>query len=265
MLNGMLPRPSPGTSWLSVYCPQIPIYLFLFYSWLLLHSPGRLLLTCCNGFPNKKAVLYRATSWQAEELGNLCQSQHRTSGRCGKKGCGIYSICVTAHHLFFVAAKSSQKAQTAMNSSLSTSSCQSLWCSSQPGSHRVQGQTLKGTWERGWGLTGYMHKKEFQLWILTLLTGVTACDYAKHVLTSLLSFVRRQHFIQSYTVSPTHRGKGHRVKDEIPQQYQLLQQPGAQHTGQREILLCQVLTGHKQTEALCQGDTELHPGNSSKI
>lgn len=83
--------------------------------------------------------------------------------------------------------------------------------------------------------------------------------------TSLLSFVRRQHFIQSYTVSPTHRGKGHRVKDEIPQQCQLLQQPGAQHISQREILLCQVLTGHKQTEALCQGDTELHPGNLGKM
>lgn len=72
--------------------------------------------------------------------------------------------------------------------------------------------------------------------------------------TSLLSFVRRQHFIQCYTVSPTHRGKGRRVKDEIPQQCQLLQQPGAQHIGQRENLLCQLLTGHKQIEALCQGD-----------
>lgn len=124
----------------------------------------------------------------------------------------------------------------AVNSSLCTSSCQSSWCSSQPGSHRAQGQTLKGTQERGWGLTGYMHKKEFQLWILTLLAAVTTCDYAKHILSSLLSFVRRQHFIQSYTVSPSHRGKGE--KDEMPQQYQLPQQPRTQHSFQREILLC---------------------------
>lgn len=146
ILNGVLSRPSPGTSWFSVYFPQISIYLFIFYSQLLLHSPGRLLLMCCNVFPNEKAVLYRATSWQTE-LGNLCQSQHRASGRCGKKGCGIYSLFVwqPMGHLFFVSAKSSQEAQMAVNSSLSTSSCQSLWCSSQPGSHRVQGQTLKDT------------------------------------------------------------------------------------------------------------------------
>lgn len=92
--NGVLPRPSPAISWFSVCFPQTPIYLFIFYSQLLLYSPSRLLLMCCNGFPNKKAVLYRATSWQAEELRNPRQSLHRTWGRCGKKGCGIYSIFV---------------------------------------------------------------------------------------------------------------------------------------------------------------------------
>lgn len=96
---------------------------------------------------NKKTILYRGTSWQAVELKNLCQPQQRTSGRYGKKGCGIYSIFVWQPMVicFFVSAKSSQEAQMAVNSSLCTSSCQSLWCSSQPGSHRVQGQTLKGT------------------------------------------------------------------------------------------------------------------------
>lgn len=87
ILNGVLSRPSPGTSWFSVYFPQLSIYLFIFYSQLLLHSSGRLLLMCCNAFPNKKAILYRATTWQAE-LGNLCQSQHRASGRCGKRAVG---------------------------------------------------------------------------------------------------------------------------------------------------------------------------------
>lgn len=48
----------------------------------------------------------------------------------------------------------------------------------------------------------------------------TTCDYAKRdVLTSLLSLVRRLHFIQSYAVTTTERGKNRRVKDEIPQQH----------------------------------------------
>lgn len=72
-----------------------------------------------------------------------------------------------------------------------------------------------------------------------LLMVVTTRDYAKCVvLTSLLSLVSRLHFIQSYTVTPTEGEKNRRVKEEIPRQRWLPQEPGTQRTRQREVLLC---------------------------
>lgn len=83
-----------------------------------------------------------------------------------------------------------------------------------------------------------------------LLTMVTMSDYAKHdVLASLLSHVRRWYFIQSYTVTPIERGKNLGVKDEIPWQRQLPQEPGTQHTRQRQVLLCKVFTCCNQTKS----------------
>lgn len=81
------------------------------------------------------------------------------------------------------------------------------------------------------------------------------CDYAKrNVLTSLLSLVRRLRFTQSYTVTPTERGKNRRLKDEIPQQ------PGTQRAPQRAVLLCKVFTCHNQSPVtpVPGGYTELH-------
>lgn len=98
-----------------------------------------------------------------------------------------------------------------------------------------------------------------------LLTVVTMPDYAKHdVPVSLLSHVRRQYFIPSYTVTPTERGKNLGVKDEIPQQWQLLQEPGIQHTCQRQVVLCWVFTCCNQIESCELCARKLHRVTSWK-
>lgn len=97
MLNGILPRPSPGILWFTVYFPQIPIYLFIFFSWLLLHSPGRLLLKCCNGFQQENCIeqRHKLTSRRIKKPVSASAENHWQMWK--ERLWDLLYICVTAH------------------------------------------------------------------------------------------------------------------------------------------------------------------------